>query len=113
MSAEETPTKPVVVTGIRYQNDVDITPISDIDTLYVKPGQRSFSLFLSSMEYSRNANTRFRYKMDGYDTGWNYTSGEQPYIGYNHIQPGEYTLVVEVSDMNGCGSLPAGRFLCM
>lgn len=101
MSAEKTPTKPVVVTGIRYQNDVDITPISDIDTLYVKPGQRSFALFLSSMEYSRNANTRFRYKMDGYDTGWNYTSGEQPYIGYNHIQPGEYTLIVEVSDMNG------------
>jgi AraC-like DNA-binding protein/ligand-binding sensor domain-containing protein len=91
----------IVVTGIRYQNDAHIEPINDTERLTFTPDKRSFTLFLSAMDFTLPTNVRFRYKMDGYETGWNYTTEQQPCINYNNIRPGEYTLLIEVTDSDG------------
>ena len=93
--------KKLVFTGIQYTNDMNIRPLNDIDTLRISPDERSFSLYLSDLNYSGNSVTRFRYKMEGYNDGWNYTSENQHAVNYNNITPGKYNLVVETIGKDG------------
>lgn len=91
----------LVFTGIQYTNDMNIRPLNDIDTLRISPDERSFSLYLSDLDYGRNSPTRFRYKMEGYSDGWSYTSENQHAVNYNNITPGRYNLVVETIGKDG------------
>ena len=93
--------KKLVFTGIQYTNDMNIRPLNDIDTLEISPDERSFSLYLSDLNYGENAPARFRYKMEGYNDGWNYTSENQHAVNYNNITPGKYRLVVETIGKDG------------
>ena len=93
--------KKLVFTGIQYTNDMNIRPLNDIDTLRISPDERSFSLYLSDLNYGENALARFRYKMEGYNDGWNYTSENQHAVNYNNITPGKYRLVVETIGKDG------------
>lgn len=85
----------IVVTGIRYQNDMDIHPLNDNDLISLNPTQRNFSLTLSSLEFDKETPSDFRYRLDGYDNGWNYTSSVQPSVTYNNLPPGDYRLIIE------------------
>lgn len=91
----------LVFTGIQYTNDMTIRPLNDIDTLVISPGERSFSLYLSSLEYGADKDVRYRYKLSGYSEGWNYTSENQHAVCCDNIRPGEYTLVVETCGADG------------
>lgn len=91
----------IVVTGIRYQNDISIHPLNDVSKLDISPDKRSFSLYVSSLEYDERKSIRFRYRMDGYESGWNYISDYQAAITYNNLAPGEYRLVIETVDDKG------------
>lgn len=95
----------ISVTGIRYQNDMDIHPLNDIDTLTLTADRRSFSLYISPMKFGAEHNTRFRYRIEGYDNGWNYTSESHPEITYNNLRPGDFTLIIESSAPDGSWQL--------
>lgn len=91
----------IVFTGIQYQNDMTIRPVNDIQSLTIAPDQRSFSLFLSSLGYNETRDIPFRYRLEGWDNGWNYNGENQHAVSYNNLQPGDYTLVVQVMGENG------------
>lgn len=91
----------IVVTGVQYQNETTMVPLNDIGRLVIHPEQRSFLLYLSSMEYGGRKDRRFRYKLLGHDSGWNYAPGSRPAVVYNSIPPGEYSLQIEATDDNG------------
>lgn len=91
----------IVVTGVQYQNETAMMPLNDMDRFVIRPEQRSFSLYLSSMEYGGRKDRRFRYMLQGHDSGWNYAPGNQPTVVYNSIPPGEYSLLIEATDDNG------------
>lgn len=94
-------TRHIAVTGIRYQNDISVSPLNDPDLLTLAPHQRNFSLYLSALEYDSEANSAFRYRLDGYDNGWNYTADLQPAATYNNLPPGHYDLIIEAIDHDG------------
>lgn len=91
----------IVLTGIQYQNDMSIQPLNDIQELVIKPNQRSFSLYLSALDYDEKGGTRFRYQLEGYDQGWNYTSESQHAINYSGLPPGDYTLTIQATNNEG------------
>ena len=94
--------KHISVTGIRYQNDITIHPLNDISHLEIQPEQRSFSIYLSSMEYDgHKEERRFRYRLEGQDKGWNYAQEYQPVVIYNRLPPGKYKLIIEATGDNG------------
>lgn len=98
-----TKTKPhrIAFTGIQYQNDMNISPLNDIQSLTVAPDERSFSLYLSTLNYDEMGDIPFRYRLEGYDNGWNYTGENQHAVIYNNLPPGDYTLVVQAMSDNG------------
>lgn len=91
----------ISITGIRYQNDMEIHPLNDADTITLSAERRSFSLYISPMKFGAEHNTRFRYMIEGYDHGWNYASESHPEITYNNLKPGHFTLVIESSSADG------------
>lgn len=97
----ESATHHIAITGIRYQNDMEIRPINDTDSVRLTADRRSFALYLSAMKFGADENIRFRYMLSGYDKGWNYTSENHPEITYNNLPPGDYTLTIECSAHDG------------
>lgn len=91
----------IVFTGIQYQNDMSIRPLNDIQALTISPDERSFSLYLSSPGCINTEGTRYRYRMEGYDNGWNYTDEHQHSVNYTGIPDGDYTLIVEAAGPDG------------
>lgn len=91
----------LVFVGIQYAEDMNIRPLNDIDTLFVSPAERSFSLYLSALEYGADRPARYRYRMKGYSDEWSYTSENQHAVCYDNILPGEYTLVVQTCSADG------------
>ena len=93
--------KKIVFTGIQYASDMNISPLNDIDTLIVSPTERSFSLYVSSLDYGNNYHTLYRYRMEGYSNGWSYMSENQHAASFNNITPGQYTLIIETAGKDG------------
>ena len=93
--------KRLAFTGIQYTNDMNIRPLNDIDSLIISPAERSFSLYVSSLDYGGNTHTLYRYRMDGYSDGWNYMSENQHAANFNNITPGNYTLIIETAGKDG------------
>lgn len=91
----------LVFTGIQYTSDMNIRPINDIDTLTISPAERSFSIYVSALDYGGISPTLFRYRMEGYDDGWHYMSENQHAANFNNIAPGKYTLIVETAGKDG------------
>ena len=91
----------LVFTGIQYTDAMNIQPLNDIDTLVVSPAERSFSLYISSLDYGTDKPARYRYRMKGYSDEWSYTSENQHAVCYDNIRPGEYTLIVETCGGDG------------
>ena len=97
-------TNSIVFTGIQYQNDMNIRPLNDIESLTVTPDERSFSLYLSSLDYDEMRDLhkmQFRYRLEGYDDGWNYTAENQHTVNYSNLPPGDYTLTVQTTNSKG------------
>ncbi len=91
----------IFFTGIQYQNDMEIRPVNDLERLTVSPEQRSFSLYLSALDFENQKNIRYRYYLKGYDKNWNYADDGQHAVNYSGLPAGDYTLVVEATDANG------------
>lgn len=100
-----------VVTGIQYQNDPEIYPLNDLSELSVDPEHRSFTLFLSSLTFITPSNPedspQFRYRLEGFDGGWNYSAGANPSVNYSNVSPGHYTLRIETLNPDGSWSSEA------
>mgnify|MGYP000836611273 CR=1 FL=1 len=43
----------------------------------------------------------YKYRMENFDTDWNYTSGLSPQAVYTNLRPGSYRLVVYASNEDG------------
>lgn len=94
-------TRKSIFTGILYQNDMEVHPLSNPDALTLAPDRRSFSILLSDMDYARRSEPRTRYRLDGLEEGWNYTPAGQGTVTYNDLPTGTYRLIVETEGRDG------------
>lgn len=70
--------------------------ISMSDRLELGCDQNSFSLRIVTLTFRSPGSQRIRYRLKGFDKEWNYTTLYDALITYSNLDPGEYTLCVEV-----------------
>ncbi|MFH4969492.1 two-component regulator propeller domain-containing protein [Gaetbulibacter sp. M240] len=62
--------------------------------------QNNLSIAFNGTNYSKIARNNLRYRLEGYDSNWIYTSSN-PVISYSNLDPGSYSLQVQVEDNEG------------
>lgn len=62
---------------------------------------RNLSLNFSTPYYSSTSAIYYRYKLTGFDSGWNYINNRQPRASYPNLPPGKYVFEVQCADNNG------------
>ncbi|GAA4282184.1 hybrid sensor histidine kinase/response regulator transcription factor [Gaetbulibacter aestuarii] len=74
--------------------------INDTELLKLNHLQNNVSIEFGATNYSKITKNNFRYRLEGYDTDWIYTSSN-PVLSYSNLDPGDYTLQVQVEDNEG------------
>ena len=69
-----------------------------IKEVTLEHNQNFFRVQISALDYIKNENIVYRYKLEGVDKQWNYLKGGQS-INYTNLDRGKYTLIV--SSTNG------------
>jgi signal transduction histidine kinase/ligand-binding sensor domain-containing protein/DNA-binding response OmpR family regulator len=62
--------------------------------------QSSFTIEFVALNYTRSARNKYTYKLEGFDTEWNYISNNRS-ATYTKIAPGKYTFMVKGSNNDG------------
>lgn len=74
--------------------------INSTERLSLNHLQNNVSLEFSGTNYANNSRNNFRYRLEGYDNEWVYTSTNS-FISYSKLDPGNYTLHVQIEDNKG------------
>jgi len=69
-----------------------------LEEIVLKHNQNFFRVQVSALDYIKNENIVYRYKLEGVDKQWNYIKGGQS-INYTNLDKGKYTLIL--SSTNG------------
>lgn len=92
------PMPPVVVSSFRvHEQERSFDPARPIQLARF---DNAFSVDFTTLTYSRQANTRYAYFLEGLDERWNY-SGTAHRAYYTNLGPGHYTLHLKASDPPG------------
>lgn len=103
VSAEHISSKKVVLTKLMVLNTL-ITQgenqyiekdISNTRQLTLHEQDQSFSLGFSALNYGKNKDTKYLYRLKGFDKKWIETSNSQNYASYTNLNAGQYTFQVK------------------
>jgi signal transduction histidine kinase/ligand-binding sensor domain-containing protein/AraC-like DNA-binding protein len=63
--------------------------------------ERFISFNFASLDFSAPKKIRYRYQMEGFETGMNEVDANQRFISYTNLPSGTYTLLLEGTDSDG------------
>jgi len=66
--------------------------------LALAPGERSFSIEFSALDFSAPARNRYAYQLEGFDPDWIETDASRRVASYSNLWPGRYLLRVRGSN---------------
>ncbi|WP_216846646.1 two-component regulator propeller domain-containing protein [Mucilaginibacter sp. L196] len=66
--------------------------------------QNNFVVSFSAMHYANSEKCQYRYKLEGFDKGWKYTSGKNPTAAYTNLDYSDYKLILEATNNDGIWS---------
>ena len=99
---------PVTMTDFKIFNQaVDISPqsplskaVSQIDLIELNHSQSVFSLGYAALNYRAPEETRYAYRLEGFDQDWQYV-GDRRIATYTNLDPGNYVFRVKASNSEG------------
>lgn len=98
------PTK-TLIQKVIISDIVSTGPIGESVTL--DKNQRDIEVMYAGLKFSNPMKIKFRYKLVGYDQDWR-ENGTKRTVNYTNLNPGNYLLKVEASNLNGAwGGEPA------
>lgn len=98
---------PVVLTNFLLFNkkvpvDVENSPLKQaihmIDRLELSYKDSVFSLEFSALNYRHSGKNQYAYRMEGFETEWNYVGSQRRFATYTNLAPGDYTFHVKASN---------------
>ena len=100
---------PVVITSFKIFNkpvaigarSVLTKAISYIDGLTLSYRDNVFSFEFAALSYANSHKNRYRYKLEGFDPGWNEVGSKQRLATYTNLDPGKYVFRVQGSNSDG------------
>jgi PAS domain S-box-containing protein len=100
---------PVVITSFKIFNkpvpidakSVLTKAISYVDGLTLSYRDNVFSFEFAALSYANSHKNRYRYKLEGFDPGWNEVGSKQRLATYTNLDPGPYVFRVQGSNSDG------------
>lgn len=78
--------------------------------LILEPSDKYIEIDFSVMNYTQPKKISYRYKIEGLDADWVYTTATRPFAYYNEIPKGKHTLLVTATDENNVWSSEITKF---
>lgn len=75
--------------------------INSTEQLNLNYLQNNFSMEYSGTNYSNSSKNIFRYRLEGFDDKWIYTTVENRTLSYSNLDPGQYKLYLEIANNYG------------
>lgn len=95
---------PVYVEGLSVDGaellDEPLVPGSGSEPLRIGPGTQRIELRFACLNYGREENMSFRYRLVGYDEEWQ-EAGSRPSASYQNLSPGRYSFEAVATDPFG------------
>lgn len=104
---------PVVITDIKIFNQSwnlldtkERVAISEIapdftNRIVLNYKKNNFNIEYAALGYSNPLQIKYAYKLEGYDTDWQYTDATRRFAYYNNLEPGNYTFHLKATNTNG------------
>ena len=71
--------------------------LDGMETIRLHYNENNFSITYQALNYIYSTQNQYAYKLEGYDTGWNYV-GERNSAFYTNLSPGKYVFRVKASN---------------
>lgn len=71
-----------------------------MDTIRLLYNENNFSITYQALNYIYSTQNQYAYKLEGYDTDWNYVGGRNSAF-YTNLSPGKYVFHVKGSNNDG------------
>ena len=69
------------------------------DNITLQPGERNVRIEFAALDYNRNEDIVYKYRLEGIDDGWHYT--KENFIEYTNFPIGTYTLHIASTNSDG------------
>jgi len=100
---------PVVITSFKvFNRPVPVGPESLLkmaipyaDSLTLSYRENVFSFEFAALSYANAQKNRYRYKLEGFEPGWNEVGSKQRLATYTNLEPGTYVFRVQGSNNDG------------
>ncbi|BAX78486.1 hybrid sensor histidine kinase/response regulator transcription factor [Labilibaculum antarcticum] len=91
-----------ILTGKTYHGRVLLeNEMPSTDSVSIKYCENSFSVGFTALHYVAPEKIKYKYRLEGFDSGWNTVNSVEPRAKYTNIPPGEYTLKVLATNNDG------------
>lgn len=77
--------------------------ISEIDEICLSHKEKVFTFEFAALDYTIPEKNNYAYKMEGFDSDWNYT-GTRRHATYTNLPHGEYTFLIKAANCDGLWS---------
>jgi len=84
------------VPGAQFQ-----THISEAKEIKLNWDQSVFSFSFAAINYTHPEKNQYKYIMENFEKGWNFTDASRRYVTYTNLDPGKYTFRVKASNNDG------------
>lgn len=74
--------------------------LNGMETICLAYNENNFSITYQALNYIYATQNQYAYKLEGYDTDWNYV-GERNSAFYTNLSPGKYVFLVKASNNDG------------
>ena len=104
---------PVIITNIKVFNQTwasltekERAAMSDLSPGFMNEirldyKHNNFSIEFSALEYANPERNQYAYRLEGFDSGWQYTDASKRFAYYNNLKAGTYTFYLKSSNSNG------------
>ena len=100
---------PIVITSFKIFNkpvpigakSVLQNAIPYVDSLTLSYRESVFSFEFAALSYANSHKNRYRYKLEGFEPGWNEVGSRQRLATYTNLNPGKYVFRVQGSNSDG------------
>ena len=72
-----------------------------VDSLTLSYRHNVFSFEFAALSYANSHKNRYRYKLEGFDPGWNEVGSKQRLATYTNLDPAKYVFRVQGSNSDG------------
>ncbi|WP_049974058.1 diguanylate cyclase [Azospirillum sp. B4] len=98
---------PVAVTGTRVAGrPVPTGTMAAPIPIRLNPGDRSVEVSFAALDYAAPEETRYAYRLDGFDENWIEVDAAQRVAAYTNLPPGSYSLLIKAANRTGAWSAP-------